>query len=215
MRGTAADGHCHAKTGTLSDVSALAGYCKARSGHQDRVRDPDERRQRGLGARGAGPHGRGACRRLAELAAAFEQLLELLLVEHRDLEFLRLRQLRARVGAGDDVVGLARDRAGDLPPASSILCLASSRVRFGSVPVRTKVLPSSGPAAALDLTTCCSSCSPALRNAVISLRLRGSASVSTSVPARMARSPRPPPPHPRPRPRAPRSSRSGRPAPAR
>ncbi|HVS29035.1 MAG TPA: D-alanyl-D-alanine carboxypeptidase/D-alanyl-D-alanine-endopeptidase [Solirubrobacteraceae bacterium] len=32
MRGTAADGRCHAKTGTLSDVSALAGYCDARSG---------------------------------------------------------------------------------------------------------------------------------------------------------------------------------------
>ena len=34
MRGTAADGRCRAKTGTLSDVSALAGYCKARSGHR-------------------------------------------------------------------------------------------------------------------------------------------------------------------------------------
>jgi D-alanyl-D-alanine carboxypeptidase/D-alanyl-D-alanine-endopeptidase (penicillin-binding protein 4) len=32
MRGTAAAGHCQAKTGTLSDVSALAGYCDARSG---------------------------------------------------------------------------------------------------------------------------------------------------------------------------------------
>jgi D-alanyl-D-alanine carboxypeptidase/D-alanyl-D-alanine-endopeptidase (penicillin-binding protein 4) len=32
MRGTAASGRCRAKTGTLSGVSALAGYCKARSG---------------------------------------------------------------------------------------------------------------------------------------------------------------------------------------
>lgn len=34
MRGTAADGRCRAKTGTLSNVSALAGYCRARNGHR-------------------------------------------------------------------------------------------------------------------------------------------------------------------------------------
>jgi D-alanyl-D-alanine carboxypeptidase/D-alanyl-D-alanine-endopeptidase (penicillin-binding protein 4) len=33
MRSTAAAGRCQAKTGTLSDVSALAGYCRAVSGH--------------------------------------------------------------------------------------------------------------------------------------------------------------------------------------
>jgi D-alanyl-D-alanine carboxypeptidase/D-alanyl-D-alanine-endopeptidase (penicillin-binding protein 4) len=33
MSGTAADGRCRAKTGTLHDVSALAGYCIARNGH--------------------------------------------------------------------------------------------------------------------------------------------------------------------------------------
>ena len=32
MRGTAAQDRCHAKTGTLSNVSALAGYCRAQGG---------------------------------------------------------------------------------------------------------------------------------------------------------------------------------------
>jgi serine-type D-Ala-D-Ala carboxypeptidase/endopeptidase (penicillin-binding protein 4) len=32
MRRGPARSHCHAKTGTLSDVSALSGYCTARSG---------------------------------------------------------------------------------------------------------------------------------------------------------------------------------------
>jgi serine-type D-Ala-D-Ala carboxypeptidase/endopeptidase (penicillin-binding protein 4) len=32
MRSGPAHGHCHAKTGTLSDVSALSGYCVTRSG---------------------------------------------------------------------------------------------------------------------------------------------------------------------------------------
>jgi D-alanyl-D-alanine carboxypeptidase/D-alanyl-D-alanine-endopeptidase (penicillin-binding protein 4) len=32
MRATAARGRCHAKTGTLSDVSALAGYCDTTAG---------------------------------------------------------------------------------------------------------------------------------------------------------------------------------------
>jgi D-alanyl-D-alanine carboxypeptidase/D-alanyl-D-alanine-endopeptidase (penicillin-binding protein 4) len=35
MRGTATRGACRAKTGTLSNVSALAGYCDTRGG--DRV----------------------------------------------------------------------------------------------------------------------------------------------------------------------------------
>jgi D-alanyl-D-alanine carboxypeptidase/D-alanyl-D-alanine-endopeptidase (penicillin-binding protein 4) len=33
MNGTIAEGRCRGKTGTLSDVSNLAGYCKARDGH--------------------------------------------------------------------------------------------------------------------------------------------------------------------------------------
>ena len=33
MRGTAAQGRCHGKTGSLHDVSNLVGYCRARDGH--------------------------------------------------------------------------------------------------------------------------------------------------------------------------------------
>jgi D-alanyl-D-alanine carboxypeptidase/D-alanyl-D-alanine-endopeptidase (penicillin-binding protein 4) len=34
MRGTAAQDNCHAKTGTLRDVSALAGYCTTTGGRR-------------------------------------------------------------------------------------------------------------------------------------------------------------------------------------
>ena len=34
MRGTAAQDRCRAKTGTLRDVSALAGYCTTTGGRQ-------------------------------------------------------------------------------------------------------------------------------------------------------------------------------------
>ena len=43
MRGTAAEGNCATKTGTLSDVSALSGY---RDGRHGRLLHADERRQR-------------------------------------------------------------------------------------------------------------------------------------------------------------------------
>ena len=33
MNGTAAQGNCRGKTGTLHDVANLAGYCRARDGH--------------------------------------------------------------------------------------------------------------------------------------------------------------------------------------
>ena len=44
MRGTAAEGNCATKTGTLSDVSALSGYCDAAA--HGRLLHADERRQR-------------------------------------------------------------------------------------------------------------------------------------------------------------------------
>jgi D-alanyl-D-alanine carboxypeptidase/D-alanyl-D-alanine-endopeptidase (penicillin-binding protein 4) len=34
MRGSAAQDSCHAKTGTLADVSALAGYCTTNGGDE-------------------------------------------------------------------------------------------------------------------------------------------------------------------------------------
>ena len=72
MRGTAAQDRCHAKTGTLRDVSALAGYCNTTGGRARGVRVPDEPRLPGQRPRSAGPHdGRArALRRSLERAAA-------------------------------------------------------------------------------------------------------------------------------------------------
>src|SRR6185312_1355099 len=63
-----------------------------------------------------------------------------------------------------------------LPPASSIIFLASSRLRFGSVPVRTKVLPASLVPRALRSPV---NWRPAPSNRLTSSRLRGSAKNST------------------------------------
>jgi D-alanyl-D-alanine carboxypeptidase/D-alanyl-D-alanine-endopeptidase (penicillin-binding protein 4) len=48
MVGTQAQGNCHGKTGTLHDVASLAGYCRARDGHElafaflaNRLANPD------------------------------------------------------------------------------------------------------------------------------------------------------------------------------
>ena len=57
-------------------------------------------------------------------------------------------ELAARVGAGDDVIGLLRDAAGDLAAAASISALASSRDEVGSVPVSTNVMPRAAPTVA-------------------------------------------------------------------
>ena len=56
MRGTAAQDRCQAKTGTLHDVSALAGYCTTTAGLPRGLRVPHEPHELRLGAAGAGPH---------------------------------------------------------------------------------------------------------------------------------------------------------------
>ncbi len=56
MRGTAAEGNCATKTGTLDGVSALSGYCDSRWAY-DRLLDPQQRRQRRRRAQCAGPDG--------------------------------------------------------------------------------------------------------------------------------------------------------------
>ena len=43
-RAAPARGRCRGKTGTLSNVSALSGYCEAARGRHLRLLDPDERR---------------------------------------------------------------------------------------------------------------------------------------------------------------------------
>src|ERR1043166_6547082 len=60
------------------------------------------------------------------------------------------------------------------PPAASILAVASSRVKLGRVPVRTKVCPASGPALALGWYSSEVKFTPALRRRSIKFRFRPS-----------------------------------------
>ena len=68
MNGTAADGDCRTKTGTLIGVSALSGYCDAGHGAR-RLLDPYELGERGRGAPRPGSDG-GADRPLQTLEAS-------------------------------------------------------------------------------------------------------------------------------------------------
>ena len=116
MRGTAADGRCRTKTGTLTGVSNLSGYCFNRDGRvmifsilMNGVRDldsptPDQDR---IAAAVAGYERR----RGARAGRAF--------VEDLVAELLRLGQLRSGAVAGDDVVGLLRHRIGRPSPRPS------------------------------------------------------------------------------------------------
>ena len=87
MHGTAAYGRCRTKTGTISGVSNLSGYCFNRSGRVVVF---------------------------SILMAGVGNLSLARFVEDLGAEFLRFRELRAGVVASDDVIGFLRDRAGDL-----------------------------------------------------------------------------------------------------
>ena len=138
LHGTAAQGRCRGKTGTLHDVANEVGYCTARDGHTlafaflMNAVDPtaghaiedqmtvalakyDGYRRRGpiCPARLDCMDGR---RRLPRPAGPLlpEQRSQAVLVEHRDAELLGLGELRPRALSGDYEVGLARHRARDL-----------------------------------------------------------------------------------------------------
>ena len=80
--------------------------------------------------------------------------------------------------AGDHVIGLLRDRAGDLAARPLIRAVASSRVSSSRVPVRTSVFPSSGPSPARRSAASSSIRSPFSRSFAISSQVRSSASDS-------------------------------------
>jgi D-alanyl-D-alanine carboxypeptidase/D-alanyl-D-alanine-endopeptidase (penicillin-binding protein 4) len=101
MPHSAASGHCMAKTGTLSDASDLAGWCNGIFAFAFLMNHVDV-----TAAQDAQDTMTIALAKLSVPAARAGRL-----VEHRDAEPLRLLELRAGAVAGDDVVGLLRDRA--------------------------------------------------------------------------------------------------------
>ena len=114
MRKTAAAGRCVGKTGTLTGVSNLVGYCPSSNGHVLAFAiftDGDRNRRR---PHLPGPH-RDHPRGLGPLAPS-EQLLQAGFVEHGHSQPLGLLELRARALSRHQVVGLARYRARHATP---------------------------------------------------------------------------------------------------
>ena len=109
MHGTAAYGRCRTKTGTITGVSNLSGYCFNTSGRMMVF----SILMNGVGDLGLAhlEQDRIAGRRRRLLS---EQRQQARFVEDLGPELLRLGQLRAGALAGDDVVGFLRDRVGDL-----------------------------------------------------------------------------------------------------
>ena len=112
------------KSGTLDNVSALAGYVTAGSGRRFAfavlMNVPALSDWNAHGDAGRDRHAaRQALRRelIDGLRAVLEQALEGLVVEHRHAEVDRLRELRARARAGHDVARALGDRVGDLAAA--------------------------------------------------------------------------------------------------
>ena len=153
MRGTAAQDRCRAKTGTLRDVSALAGYCTTDVGRARRLRLPHELRERLRRADPPGPHDRGA-REVHRLELAPGTATP----AHEQARAARPRRARRRRAAPPSPAcsrprrrrprgspSCPRRSRSTRPPAARIRSVACSRVRSGSVPVSTSVRPASGP----------------------------------------------------------------------
>ncbi len=144
MRSGPARSRCRGKTGTLTGRHRRVGLLPRALGPDLRLLDPDERDRRLPRPR----RSRTACCRRSPASASRrpEQLEQPRLVDHLDAELLGLRELRPGVGAGDDVVGLLRHRAGDLA-AGRLDPLLSPRRGSGRAACRSgrTSCPSAGP----------------------------------------------------------------------
>ena len=175
MRDTGAAGRCQGKTGTLTGVSNLVGYCQAADGHvlafaiftdgiptesahvfQDHmaITLADSRRASDLASSSA--------RSAASSSTGTRQALGLL-------------ELRPRALAGDEVVGLLRHRPGHAParghdPLGGLL---ARPVRAACPSARASCPPAAPPRGAAPAS---SKRSPIARRSAISARIRSSSS---------------------------------------